>query len=234
MIVLSIGGSLISPTDRSGKTIGTIETKYLKAFRALILKQVRRGQQFIIVTGGGGPSRAYAKAALELTPKAKEVDRHWVGIAATRLNAEFFRVLFSPFSHKAVLGDPTVKIPFKHPIAIAAGWKPGCSTDMDAVVVAHTYGAEKVINLTNVDYVYSSDPLHDKNAVAYPHLTWKEYKKVLGMKTFKPSAHAPFDPVASRFAERHGLTVAIVNGTNLITLNNVLERKTFVGTTIRP
>ncbi len=234
MIVLSIGGSLISPTDHSGKTIGTIETAYLKAFRALILGQVRRGQKFIIVTGGGGPSRAYAKAALALNPKAKEVDRHWIGIAATKLNAEFFRVLFSPHTHPSVLGDPTVRIPLKHPIAIAAGWLPGHSTDKDAVILGHTYNAEKIINLTNVDYVYSGDPRHDKNVVAYPELTWAQYKKVLGMKTFKPSAHAPFDPIASEFSERHGLTVAIVDGTNLTTVKNILEGKKFTGTIITP
>jgi len=128
MIVLSIGGSLISPTDHSGKTIGHIEMGYLKRLRRVILKRVARGEQFIIVTGGGGPSRAYAKAALKLNTKAKEVDRHWIGIAATKLNAEFFRVLFSPLTHAVVLGDPTVHIPLSSPVAIAAGWLPGHSS----------------------------------------------------------------------------------------------------------
>ncbi len=234
MIVLSIGGSLISPTDHSGKTIGHIEMGYLKRLRRVILKRVARGEQFIIVTGGGGPSRAYAKAALKLNTKAKEVDRHWIGIAATKLNAEFFRVLFSPLTHAVVLGDPTVHIPLSSPVAIAAGWLPGHSTDKDAVVLGHTYNASMIVNLTNVDYVYSGDPRKNSAAVVYPELTWKAYKKVLGMSVFHPSAHAPFDPVASAFAERHKLTVTIANGANLANLEKLLEGKKFKGTVIKP
>ena len=234
MVVLSIGGSLISPTDHSNKTIGHIEIGYLKKLRRVILKRVERGEQFIIVTGGGGPSRAYAKAALALNTKAKEVDRHWIGIAATKLNAEFFRVLFSPLTHPVVLGDPAVHIPLSSPIAIAAGWLPGHSTDKDAVILGHTYNASMIVNLTNVDYVYSADPRNNKNAVAYPELTWAQYKKVLGMKTFKPSAHTPFDPVAAAFAERHKLNVTIANGGNLANLEKLLEGKKFKGTRITP
>ena len=32
---------------------------------------------------------------------------------------------------------------------MAAGWKPGCSTDYDAVLLAKAYGAKKLVNLTN-------------------------------------------------------------------------------------
>lgn len=234
MIIISVGGSLISPTDHSRKTIGTIDLNFVRAFRNLILKRVRSRERFIIVTGGGGPSRAYAHTALELNPKAKEVDRHWIGIAATKLNAEFFRVLFSPLSHASILGDPMVSEKFKKPIAIGAGWKPGHSTDMDAVVYGKTYGARMIVNLTNVDHIYSDDPRKNKRAVAFDHLSWKEYKKVLGMKTFKPSAHAPFDPVASAFAQKHRLTVTIADGGNLSNVENLLKGREFVGTTISP
>jgi len=101
-------------------------------------------------------------------------------------------------------------------------------------VLGHTYNASMIVNLTNVDYVYSGDPRKNSAAVVYPELTWKAYKKVLGMSVFHPSAHAPFDPVASAFAERHKLTVTIANGANLANLEKLLEGKKFKGTVIKP
>jgi uridylate kinase len=45
LFVLSLGGSIIIPDD--------IDTKFLKQFRAAILKQIKKGNRFVIVTGGG-------------------------------------------------------------------------------------------------------------------------------------------------------------------------------------
>ena len=233
MIVLSVGGSLISPKDESGKTIGTLDHSFIKQFRSLILSQVKKGERFIIVTGGGGPCRAYAGLAHVLA-KPSDTDLHWIGIRATQLNAELFRVLFEPVSHPILAGDPAIKQHVIKPILIAAGFEPGWSSDYDAIELANTYGAARVINLTNVDYIYSDDPRKDPNAKSFPDLSWKEYKKVLGMKTFKPAAHVPFDPVAARLGERYGLSVTILNGADLRNLKQCLESKSFKGTVLHP
>jgi len=235
MLVLSIGGSLIAPTDHSGKTIGTIEHVFVRDFKKLILAEVKRGEKFVIVTGGGGPCRAYVHAATALAgKKPSPTDLHWIGIMATKLNAEFFRVLFNPNSHPVVAGDPTVKLPISQPILIGAGYAPGHSTDMDSVILAKTYGAKHVMNLTNIDYVYSADPRKDKNAKPFHDLSWKEYKKVLGVKKHQPAAHVPFDPVATDFAQRHGLTVTILNGAKLSNVQKAIRGEAFVGTTLHP
>lgn len=235
MIILSIGGSLIAPTDHSGKTIGTIEHAFVRDFKKLILAEVKRGEKFVIVTGGGGPCRAYVHAVTALAgKKPSQTDLHWIGIMATKLNAEFFRVLFNPLTHPIVSGDPTVKLPLSKPILIGAGYAPGHSTDMDSVILAKTYGAKHVMNLTNIDYVYSADPRKDKNAKPFHDLSWKEYKKILGVKKHAPAAHVPFDPVATDFAQRHGLTVTILNGAKLSNIRKALRGEAFVGTTLHP
>ena len=43
----------------------------------------------------------------------------------------------------------------------------------------------------------------------------------------------PFDPIASREAEKLGLEVAILNGKKIKNLENYLDDKKFIGTTIR-
>ena len=51
---------------------------------------------------------------------------------------------------------------------VAGGWMPGRSTDDDAVRLAKIYGAEMVINLSNIDYVYDKDPNKYKDAKKLP------------------------------------------------------------------
>jgi len=44
------------------------------------------------------------------------------------------------------------------------GWKPGWSTDYDAVIMAKNISADAIINMSNIDYVYDSDPKKNRNA----------------------------------------------------------------------
>lgn len=47
---------------------------------------------------------------------------------------------------------------FKEKILIAGGWKPGFSTDYDAVLLTKTYGFDMIINLTTIDMFMKKDP----------------------------------------------------------------------------
>ena len=113
---------------------------------------------------------------------------------------------------------------------IAAGWKPGFSTDYDAVLLAKNIGAHVVINMTNVDYVHDKDP---KLGGAKPikEVTWKGLRKIVGNE-WKPGLNMPFDPIASREAEKLGLKVVVI-GKDVNNLEKVLNGKKFKGTMIR-
>jgi uridylate kinase len=43
----------------------------------------------------------------------------------------------------------------------------------------------------------------------------------------------PFDPVASKLAQKNNLEVIIAEGKNLKNLKNILEEKKFVGTIVK-
>jgi uridylate kinase len=142
------------------------------------------------------------------------------------------RIIFGEAAHDFVMINPTQKIKTKKKIIIAAGWQPGCSSDKDAVLWAKNCGAKTVINLTNTDYIYDKDPKKFKNAKPLKNLKWSQYRKMVGNKWI-PRMHAPFDPIASRLAEKWGIKVVIMQGTDLNNCQNFLEGKKFKGSVIK-
>jgi len=222
--IISVGGSIIIPA--SGFNI-----PFLKQFRTLILREVKKGTKFILVIGGGSTCRQYQDAARGVA-KLSDTDLDWLGIYTTRFNAEFVRLLFKDIAYKEVLGDPTKHIKTNAPLLIGAGFKPGHSTDMDAVLLAKTYGASEVINLSNIFSVYDKDPNKFSDAQKIEQIDWKSFRRDIVGNTWNPGKNAPFDPIASKVAEKIGLRVSILNGMDLKEVENVLGGKKFRGTVI--
>jgi uridylate kinase len=221
-IVVSVGGSLIVPDG--------IDIEFLKRFKTLILEKVQRGFTFSIITGGGSTARRYQDAAHAVTPLTPQ-DLDWIGIHSTRLNAQLLRNIFVGYAHSQVIKNPTIDIDTEEPIIIAAGWQPGFSTDYDAVMIAKNTGARRLINLSNIDYVYDSDPKKNPNAKKIEKISWAEFRNLIP-KEWDPGLSSPFDPVAAKEAEELGLEVAVINGTKLEEFSNYLDGKPFIGTTI--
>lgn len=221
-IVLSLGGSIIIPK--------LIDVKYLRKLRAVLLNFTRRGYRFIIVAGGGDICRHYQKSS-QLISKVNTKDLDWIGIAATKLNAELVRSVFGSHAYHEVIKDPTKKIKTNKRIIVGAGWKPGSSSDKDAVLLAKTFGSKTVINLSNIKYVFTSDPKKDKSARPIKKMSWDELLDLTGRK-WKPGAHVPFDPEASKLAKRYLLDVIMCLGTNLKNLQLIINQKPFKGTHI--
>lgn len=220
--VLSVGGSLIVPGD--------VDADFLKKFRELILKKVSRGNKFFIICGGGKINNKYNEAAQKIYNVTND-ELDWIGIMATRFNAQFMRILFGNLAHKDVIIDPTKKIKTAKPIVIGAGYKPGWSSDYDAVMIAKVGGAKTVINLSNIDYAYTDDPKTNPEAKPIKHISWKDFRKIVG-NVWKPRMNKPFDPIASKLAEKSKIRVIIMNGRNLENFIKCLDGKDFVGTVI--
>ena len=222
--IISVGGSIIIP--KTG-----FDINFLKKFKALILKQIKKGDKFILVIGGGATCRDY-QDALGKAVKINNTDLDWMGIHATIFNAQFVRLLFKDVAYSEVVIDPTKKVKTNKKVLIASGWKPGCSSDKDAVLLAKTYGAKEVINLSNIEYVYDKDPNKYKSAKKIEKINWKDFRKnVVGYK-WAPGTNLPFDPIASGLAEKLGLTVSILKGTDLKEVEKVISRREFKGTVI--
>ncbi len=225
--ILSLGGSLIVPN-------GGIDTQFLKEFEKFIRKKVAQGCRFFIITGGGATSRHYRDAAAAVYGKRlTDHDMDWLAIHATRLNGHLMRTIFSDLAYESLIQhyDLIDKKATDSKIVIGVGWRPGWSTDYDAVLLAQDYNVDQVINLSNIDMVYDKDPNKFKEAKPIKRIKWKEMRKIVGSK-WKPCLSAPFDPIASKLAQEIGLKVIICNGHNLENLDNIIEGRKFVGTVI--
>lgn len=222
-IVISLGGSLIVPDQ--------IDVKFLKEFRDLILSEVAKGKKFVIITGGGKICRRYQGVAKEIsTPTPDDLD--WIGIASLKLNAELLRVILGECAHDRVVANLSEGLSFAKPVIIGSAYEPGQSTDWGAVLAADNIGSKRIINISNTDYVYDSDPKKNKEAKKIEKISWADYRNLIP-KDWDPGLNSPFDPIASKKAQELNIEVSFISGDDIDNLKNCIEDLPFVGTTIK-
>jgi uridylate kinase len=225
-IVMSVGGSLIVPDQ--------IDTDFLINLKNLVQSETANGRRFIIIAGGGRTARRYQEAAAAVTSMQNE-DLDWLGLHATRLNGHLLLTVFRDLAHRVMITNPdeVLDVPKDAKLIIAAGYRPGASTDLRAVQIADRLKAHKVINLSNTDYVYTDNPHTNPEAKQLENISWAEFRTIIP-KDWQPGMSAPFDPVAAREAEHRGIEVAQINGLKLAELTNYLNNQPFIGTRIHP
>jgi uridylate kinase len=224
-IIISLGGSIISPR------VGKINIDFLKKFRILILKFLKKGFKFIIVVGGGKTCRLYQSAASKIA-KLPADDRDWLGIHTTRLNGHLLRTIFRKVAYPVILDEPKKPIKNNWRLLIAAGWRPGWSTDYIAVLLARRFKIKEIINAGDVPFVYDKDPDRYKNAKPIKRILWKDFRKIVGSK-WLPGLSAPFDPIAAKLAQKLKIRALIIKGTELNNLEMIILGKEFKGTIIQ-
>lgn len=225
-IIISVGGSLIVPA-------GGIDTNFLSSLNKFIRKQLEDNpnRQFFLVIGGGTTARHYRDAGRkvvghELPPD----DLDWLGIHSTRLNAHLIRTIFRDIAHPFIIKNYEIIRKAHESVVVASGWKPGFSTDYDAIMLCDDYQIQSVINLSNVTQVYDKDPNKFKDALPIKKMSWKDFRKLVGDEWI-PGLHAPFDPIAAKKAQELGVKVAVM-GSDFKNVEKYLEGKPFLGTVI--
>ena len=146
-ILISVGGSIIVPDE--------IDANLITEFKKTILRKVDEGFRFILTLGGGKTCRKYQAAAKFAEPDITNNELDWIGIHSTRFNAEFMRIIFGEHANSEIILDPMQKQEFTKSVIFAGGYRPTASTDHSSVLIARTYGIKSMINLTNIDYVFS-------------------------------------------------------------------------------
>lgn len=227
--VLSVGGSIIAPDK--------VNSIFLADFLAKIRTYLNANPEdkLIFVCGGGAPARVYQQAYREVITDASEQDsgaQDWIGIKATHINAELVKAIFGNLCKDSVVTNPTAEdVSFSGRILVAGGWKPGFSTDTDAVYLAKRFGAKLVINLSNIAKVYTDDPRKNPDAKPIDTISWADFRAMVGDE-WVPGKNAPFDPIASRLAQEAGIRVICADGRNTANTLAILNGEAFEGTVI--
>ncbi|QEN05376.1 UMP kinase [Thiospirochaeta perfilievii] len=223
--ILDLGGSIVAPDQ--------VDTEFIKEFKTFLVNWLDEDEsrKAILIIGGGGAARKYQTAYRDIDNNPTDEEQDWIGIAATRLNGQLLKGVFKDYCFDDVIINPETEGSFKGRVMVAAGWKPGFSTDYDSVVLAKRFGAKTVLSLSNIAKIYTDDPKTNPNAEPVDNMTWDEYKKLCGNE-WTPGKNIPFDPVATKLAAELGLTVKAAAGKDLYNLKKIFDGKDFFGTTI--
>jgi uridylate kinase len=223
VIVLSLGGSLIVPDD--------INLTYLNNFKKVINKN-KKNFKFVIVCGGGSIARKYINALNNVGQNFYV--QSLAGISVTRLNARFMSYLFGIDPEKGIPHDmKSVKnILQKNDIVFcgALRYAPNQTSDTTAVRIAR-YLDTSFINLTNVKGLYDKNPSKYKNAKFIPKASISQFYDIVMEIESKPGMHAPVDHLAIKIIKNNKIKTFIL-GDDPQQLDNLLNKKEFIGTTI--
>lgn len=228
--VLSVGGSIIVP-DKP-------DVEFLTNFAKMCIEWLKEdsSRKLILVAGGGAPARVYQNAYNEVAETigihSKSDAADWIGIMATRINAQLLKASFGEYCKDDVVYNPTSdEIKFEGQVLVASGWKPGFSTDTDAVYLGEKFGAKVIVNLSNIEKVYTDDPRKNPDAKPLDSISWADFRKMVG-DDWTPGKNCPFDPIASKKASENGMKVICAGGKNIQNIKAILNDQNYIGTTI--
>jgi uridylate kinase len=200
--VIKLGGFAFAVEDQK-----PLVEEYVKMLKDLV------GQHhLVIVTGGGAVARHYIRAARDMDVPESLCDH--LGILVSRLNA---RMLVDGMGEYAFPEVPTTIDELKHyfasgKIVAMGGMTPGHSTNAVAAIAAETIKADLLVNATDVDGVYTSDPSKDSNAKKLDEVTANHLIEILSRTDIKAGGYELMDPLALRIIQRSAIPTIILNG----------------------
>jgi len=220
-VVVSIGGSILVPGDRDAEFISKL---------AEMLKEVSKEVQLAIVCGGGKTARYYAGIAKDLGGDTYQQDI--LGIAATRMNAQLLSLALGDMPDSVT--DSTKETADRSApgkITVMGGTVPGHTTDAVATMVAVDMKADRIVNGTAVDAVYTDDPRKNPDAKKIPSMTIEELGDIV-YKEHGASKSSVFDPLGVKLAKENRIDILIIDGRNIEELKNAILGRPINGTTV--
>jgi uridylate kinase len=219
-VVVSIGGSVLIP--------GKDDPEYIMKLASL-LRRLSKNVQLVVVVGGGKIARYYTETGKQVGGTTFECDI--LGIGTTRLNAQLLAIALGglsvtdiPLTAKEAADRST---PEK--IVVMGGTEPGHTTDAVAAMVAKAMHADRIVNATSVDAVYSEDPKKNPDAKRFSRLTIDELGKIVNREHMS-GQNGVFDPLGIKIAKEECIDIVIVDGRNFDELRNAILGKNIFGT----
>jgi uridylate kinase len=153
--VVKLGGSLFRRDP---------DVTVIKETASVLSGFVREGNQLVSVAGGGENARTYIAAARKLGAEESTCDL--LGIQLTRANGELLRIALGQTA-VAKLPDRIQEVPHlaeNGKVVVMGGLQPGQSTNAVAALAAEITRADMLVNVTDVEGVYTEDPKKNPKA----------------------------------------------------------------------
>jgi uridylate kinase len=222
-VVISIGGSVLVPDSD--------DANYIKSLVSL-LKEISASHRLFVVTGGGRIARFYIKLGRSLSISENDLDE--LGIEATRLNAQLLiQTIKDKANYKpAITVEEAAEAGREHGIVIMGGTAPGHTTDAVSASLAEKVGAARLVNATNVDGVYDSDPKKNPDAKKFDKMSYEQLNTLVSGDHQKAGPNVIFDPKGAKVIAKANIPLLVCNGRNIEALKNAILGKDFEGTII--
>jgi len=219
-VVFSFGGSIFNDPE--------LLLEYI-----LYIENLAKTEQVGIVVGGGKLAREYIKYVKKMSKN--EVIQHMAGTLATKENAaELCELIEGANPVPPETFDEALDFAGQFPIVVMGGTIPYITTDTGAIILGSLLDAKKVINMTNVDYLYNKDPNKFKNAKKITTMSKKKFLDfVIKNDKRRPGEHFIVDSIAAFLLQKTKSNLYIVDGTDLENVDKAVKGKKFKGTVIK-
>ena len=201
-IVIAIGGSIL---------LKEYDCKKFQEYSEILIDLDKKHELFVVV-GGGKPAREYISVVRDLGAGEAQCDD--IGIEVTRINAKLLLSALGDAAYQRVPHNFQEALEFSSSgkIIVMGGTEPAHSTDAVSAILAEYVHADKLINLTSVDGMYTKDPNKFDDAELVPEITASELLEFLSGKDVKAGTYEFFDTTAVQMIKRSDLETVITNG----------------------
>lgn len=220
-VVISLGGSLIFKEK--------IDTAYLKKFSFMIK---RTPATYGIVVGGGKKAREYVNIGKKFKEDNFSLDM--LAIQITKANARLVKASIPKSQFFEEIEDAVAYLSGgRNKIAVMGGTSAGHTTDTVSALLAEDLGAERMVNLSDVNGIYDKDPKRFKNAKKIKKMN---HADLVSMAT-KYDKRAPrenfiIDLLAAKILARSKIETHFVNGKKFKDVKKAIKGKKHLGTVV--
>ncbi|MCS7099109.1 MAG: UMP kinase [Sulfolobales archaeon] len=203
----------------------------LTGISKLVLEMARNGRRFVLVAGGGGRAIEYIELGRKLGLGEGVLDL--VGIEVSRVNA---LILASLLGSEAYLPIPRsidefMKAWNSGKVVVVGGLQPGQSTNAVAAVIAELVKADLLVNATDVNGVYDSDPKLNPQAKLLREIDVRTLERLLSSRELA-GRYELFDRVALNVVTRSRIPLVFLSVYDVENIKKAIEGMDFTGTRV--
>ncbi|MDQ5843599.1 MAG: UMP kinase [Thermoproteota archaeon] len=197
---------------------------------ARMLSKISKKVQPVVVAGGGKVARHYISTARSLGSDEASLDL--LGIEVSRLNARLMIIALGEQAYPSVPEDleEVNEAVIANRIVVTGGLHPGQSTNATAALIAEKVKASKLLNATDVNGIYDSDPNKNKDARLFDEITVKKCIDLLAAEDSVAGGYDLMDIVALKVIERSKIPTVVIKSDPVV-IKNAISHAT-VGTRI--